>query len=59
MMRDVDLQIVASESVSEATKYVSEFGDKREIDNEEEWIDSRFLEIVIMKEMSKYIIPLS
>lgn len=58
MMRDVDLQIIASESLSEATKYVSEFGDKRESDNEEEWIDSRFLEIV-MKEMSKYIIPFS
>lgn len=58
MMRDVDLQIIASESLSEATKHVSEFGDKRESDNEEEWIDSRFLEIV-MKEMSKYIIPFS
>lgn len=57
MMRDVDLQIIASESLSEATKHVSEFGDKRESDNEE-WIDSRFLEIV-MKEMSKYIIPFS
>ena len=59
MVRDVDLQIIGSENVLEATKYVSEYWDKRESDYEEGWIDSCFLEIVIMKEMSKYVIPFS
>ena len=36
----VELQIVGSESIPEANKYVSEFGKGRDKDNEEKVIDS-------------------
>ena len=40
----VELQIIGSEIISDATKHVSEFENKRDVDDEERLIDSRVFE---------------